>query len=100
MFLNIYSTWSDERTIYLAITYNCTFVELVKEICNAIDHNKQLIFGLLDQVFFQRIYHLPHLQNRMLVLRIEASTFLCIDPAIDVEHAYNVTKLLYKNLKK
>ena len=31
-----------------------TFVELVKEICNAIDHNKQLIFGLLDQVFFSR----------------------------------------------
>ena len=79
-----------------------TFVELVKEICNANDHNKQLIFGLLDQVFFSRdISRLPHLQNRMLGLRIEASLrSYALDPAIDVEHAYNVTKLLYKNLKK
>ena len=78
-----------------------TFVELVKEICNANDHNKQLIFGLLDQVFFSRdISRLPHLQNRMLGLRIEASLrSYALDPAIDVEHAYNVTKLLYKNLK-
>ena len=79
-----------------------TFVELIKEICSTNNHNKKLIYGLLDQIFFSRdISRLPHLQNRMLGLRIEASLRShALDPAIDVEHAYKHSKILYSNLQK